>query len=50
MAPENRPPTPIPASALPMINATLDGAVAHTRDLLTLVDVLRPQDSLDVLP
>jgi hypothetical protein len=34
IAPENRPPVPIPAIALPTINATLLGAVAHTRDLL----------------
>jgi hypothetical protein len=34
IAPENKPPVPIPAIALPTINATLLGAVAHTRELL----------------
>ena len=31
--PENKPPVPKPAIALPIINATLLGAVAHTREL-----------------
>jgi uncharacterized protein YqiB (DUF1249 family) len=34
IAPENKPPVPIPAIALPTINATLLGAVAQTRELL----------------
>jgi hypothetical protein len=34
IAPENRPPVPMPAIALPTINATLLGAVAQTRELL----------------
>jgi hypothetical protein len=33
MAPENKPPVPMPAIALPTINASLLGAVAQTRDL-----------------
>lgn len=33
IAPENKPPTPMPAIALPTINALLLGAVAHTREL-----------------
>jgi hypothetical protein len=33
IAPENRPPVPIPAMALPTINATLLGAIAQTREL-----------------
>jgi hypothetical protein len=31
-APENIPPTPMPAIALPTIKAVLDGAVAHIRE------------------
>ena len=34
MAPENNPPTPIPATARPTIKATLLGAVAHTSELV----------------
>jgi hypothetical protein len=34
IAPENKPPVPIPAIALPTINATLLGAVAQTSELL----------------
>jgi hypothetical protein len=33
IAPENKPPVPMPAIALPTINASLLGAVAQTRDL-----------------
>ena len=33
MAPEKRPPTPIPATALPRIKAMLFGAVAQTKEL-----------------
>jgi hypothetical protein len=33
MAPENSPPTPMPAIARPTIRATLDGAVAQTKEL-----------------
>jgi len=38
MAPENKPPTPIPATARPMISAMLLGAVAHTSELYTHVN------------
>lgn len=31
-APENIPPTPIPATARPTMSAVLDGATAHIRD------------------
>jgi hypothetical protein len=31
-APEKIPPTPMPATALPTISATLDGATAHISD------------------
>jgi hypothetical protein len=31
-APEKIPPTPIPATALPIISVTLDGATAHISD------------------
>lgn len=37
MAPEKRPPTPIPATALPTIRAVLVGAVAHTRELGSVI-------------
>lgn len=34
IAPENKPPVPIPAMALPTMSATLLGAVAQMRELL----------------
>lgn len=37
IAPEKRPPTPIPATALPTIRAVLLGAVAHTRELASVI-------------